>query len=357
MANKLPTENKKTSTMATEQGDRTYQQFPKELFEFATDRPNQADLIQGETQTFWKDSWVRLRKNKGALFGIIIITAIILLAIFGPMMNSYDVDGQNLQRTHLPPKVPVLENISFLPFDGVDSRGADRYAERNIDEYFWFGTDELGRDLWTRIWKGTQISLYIAFLATTLDLMIGVVYGSTSGFFGGRIDNIMQRVVEVLVGIPGLIINIMLILILKPGILSITLAMVIAGWISMARIVRGQTLKLKNQEFILASRTLGASNSRLISKHILPNMLGPIIVSTTFTIPGAIFTEALLSFIGLGLQPPTASLGTIINDSFKILRIHPHSMVISSIIISLIMISFNLLGDGLRDAFDPKMRK
>lgn len=332
-------------------------QYSRDLFQIADERPIKADQIQGETQSFWKDAWIRLAKNKAALIGLFIIIFVIFLAIFGPMMNSYDVDDQDLKRTNLPPRIPLLENVPFLPFDGEDMRGVNQYEEKGIDEYFWFGTDELGRDFWTRIWEGTRISLYIAFLAATIDLIIGVIYGSVSGFYGGRLDNVMQRIIEVLVGIPGLIINIMLILILKPGIMSITLAMVIAGWITMARIVRGQTLKLKGQEFILASRTLGASNKRLIFKHLLPNMLGPIIVSTTFTIPGAIFTEALLSFIGLGLQPPTASLGTIVNDSYKLLRIYPHGMITSSIVISLIMISFNLLGDGLRDALDPKMRK
>ena len=332
-------------------------QYSHDLFQLAEERPNKQELIQGETQSFWRDAWIRLRKNKGALIGLFIILLIIFLAIFGPFMNSHGVDDQDLHRANIPPRIQGLENIPFLPFDGVDIRGINKYEEKGVDEYFWFGTDELGRDYWTRIWEGTRISLYIAFLATTIDLMIGVIYGSVSGFYGGRLDNVMQRFVEILVGIPGLIINIMLILVLKPGIMSITLAMVIAGWIGMARIVRGQTLKLKGQEFILASRTLGASNQRLIWRHILPNIIGPIIVATTFTVPGATFTEALLSFIGLGLQPPTASLGTIVNGSYKLIRIYPHGMVASSIVISFIMISFNLLGDGLRDAFDPKMRK
>ncbi|TMN21446.1 ABC transporter permease [Lentibacillus cibarius] len=328
-----------------------------ELFEEAEQNHTNVEKIKRPPATYWKDSWLRLKKNKGAIVGIILITVIVLLAIFGPIMNDYGYKEQNLSRNNLPPKVPLLEDISFLGFDGVDIRGQDQYELKNIEGYFWFGTDELGRDVWTRIWQGTRISLYIAFLAALLDLIIGVAYGSISAFYGGKVDNVMQRIIEILVGVPNLIVVILLILILKPGIMSITLAMVITGWVNMARIIRGQVLKLKGQEFVLASRTLGAKDRRLLWGHLIPNSLGPIIITTMFTIPNAIFTEAFLSFIGLGIQPPAASLGTIVNDGFKLLKIYPHSLLFSSIVISLIMVSFNLVGDGLRDAFDPKMKK
>jgi oligopeptide transport system permease protein len=328
-----------------------------DLFEEAGQEFIENKSVNRPSSTFWKDSWLRLRKNKGAFTGLILIVLIIFLAAFGPFMNSHGFDEQDLTRTNMPPKVPVLENVPFLGVSGVDIRGTDQYAAKGVSEYYWFGTDDLGRDLWTRIWEGTRISLFIAFLAATLDLVIGVAYGSISAYYGGRIDNVMQRIIEVLMGIPNLIVVILLILVLKPGIVSITLAMVITGWVSMARIVRGQVLKLKGQEFVLASRTLGANDKRLIWGHLIPNSLGPIIITTMFTIPTAIFTEAFLSFIGLGLQPPIASLGMIVNDGFKMLKIYPHMLMFSSIIISLIMISFNLLGDGLRDSFDPKMKK
>ncbi len=335
-----------------------HMQMPGDRFRLAEPRAKkQREQMNQPSLTFWQDAWKRLRKNKAAFAGLVIIVAVIVLAIVGPLTSRYGFDEQNLTFSNLPPKVPVLEHISWLGLNGIDIRGVDQYAKKGVTEYFWFGTDELGRDLWTRTWQGTGISLYIAFLAATIDLMIGVAYGAVSAFYGGRTDTVMQRIVEVLVGIPGLIVNILLILVLKPGIISITIAMVLTGWIGMARIVRGQILKLKDQEFVLASRTLGASDNRLLWKHLIPNTLGPIIVTTTFTIPGAIFTEAFLSFIGLGLQPPIASLGTLVNDSYKLLRIYPHGMIISSVVISLIMISFNLLGDGLRDALDPKMRR
>ncbi|SIT71907.1 oligopeptide ABC transporter permease [Edaphobacillus lindanitolerans] len=309
------------------------------------------------TTSYWKDSWGRLRKNKGAFAGLIMIGLILFLAVAGPYMNSHGFDDQNLEHANLPPKVPGLEKISWLGMSGADIRGVDQYEAKGVEGYYWFGTDSLGRDIWTRIWEGTRISLYIAFLAAALDLVIGVAYGSISAYYGGRVDNVMQRIIEVLIGIPSLIIVILLILVLQPGIVSITLAMVITGWVNMARIVRGQVLKLKNQEFVLASRTLGAGDGRLMGGHLIPNTLGPIIITTMFTIPSAIFTEAFLSFIGLGLQPPIASLGTLVNDGFKMMKIYPHLLMFSSIIISLIMVSFNLLGDGLRDSLDPKMRK
>src|SRR5690625_2459149 len=327
-----------------------------DLFEKA-DRDLQADKKVGKPRNSMRDSWVRLKNNKGSVIVLSLILLIIFLAIFGPMMNSHDYREQDLSRTNLPPKVPILEKVPLIGFDGIDIKGNDQYELKNINENFWFGTDELGRDVWTRVWQGTRISLYIAFLAAALDLLIGVAYGSISAFYGGRIDNVMQRIIEILIGIPNLIVVILLILVLKPGIMSITLALVITGWVNMARIIRGQVLKLKNQEFVLASRTLGAKDRQLLWKHLIPNSLGPIIITTMFTVPNAIFTEAFLSFIGLGIQPPKASLGTIVNDGFDLLQIYPHSLMFSATVISLIMISFNLVGDGLRDAFDPKMDK
>lgn len=335
----------------------TTQQRKEWLVLAESDQMNPDHISDAPPLTYWQDTWKRFRKNKGALTGFIIIILLVIMAIVGPYMTKFGFDDQNLQRAKMPPKVPVLENIPWLGFSGKDIHGVDQYAKKGVTDYFWFGTDELGRDLWTRVWQGTRISLYIALLAATIDLILGVAYGGISAFYGGRVDNIMQRIIEVLVGIPSLIVIILLILVLKPGIISITLAMVITGWVGMARIVRGQILKLKNQEYVLAARTLGAKDRRLLWKHLIPNTFGPIVVTSMFTIPGAIFTEAFLSFIGLGLQPPIASLGTLVNDGFKMMRINPHMMIESSIVISLIMISFNLLGDGLRDALDPKMRR
>ncbi|MGM0838569.1 MAG: oligopeptide ABC transporter permease [Bacillota bacterium] len=325
-----------------------------DLFVRAPLDPSKQEEIAGPPVTFWREAFHRLLKNKGAIIAVILLLFISVMAIIGPSLNDFSYKSQNIAHTNLPPKLPGLE---WLGFDGKDVNGVNQYEARNITTNYWFGTDEFGRDLWTRVWKGTQISLYIALVAAFLDLVIGVLYGGLSAFYGGRVDTVMQRIIEVLVGIPNLIVIILFILILEPGITSIILAMVITGWVGMARVVRGQILQLKSQEFVLASRTLGASNARLIWKHLFPNVLGPIIVTIMFTIPTAIFFEAFLSFIGLGLQAPLASLGVLIEDGYKAMRFFAYKLFFPAIIISAIMICFNLLGDGLRDALDPKMRK
>jgi oligopeptide transport system permease protein len=193
-------------------------------------------------------------------------------------------------------------------------------------------------------------------MAALIDMLIGVSYGAISGYLGGRTDSIMQRIIEVIVGIPNLIVVVLMIIVLKPGIMPIIIALSITGWTSMARVVRGQVLKFKGQEFVLAAKTLGASDTSIIFKHMIPNMFGVIIINTMFSIPSAIFFEAFLSFIGLGLQDPHASLGTLVNDGFVSMIAFPYQMIIPSVMIGLIMVCFNLVADGLRDALDPKMR-
>ena len=225
------------------------------------------------------------------------------------------------------------------------------------DVYYWFGTDVLGRDIFTRTWMGTRISLYIALVAVAIDMIFGLSYGLISGYFGGAIDNIMQRFAEVLNGIPSLVVVTLLIIVLKPGLLTITFSLMITGWIGMNRIARAQVLKLKEQEFVLASRTLGAKNFFIIFREILPNILGPIITNTMFSIPNAIFTEAFLAFIGLGVPAPMASLGSLISDAFKSFTTHPYMIVAPVVVLAVLMLSFNLLADGIRDAFDPKMKE
>ena len=336
------------------QNQYAYDEIPSDLFVKAPLDQRKSEEIGTPSVSFWQEAFQRLIKNKGAMISLVMLVLLIALALIGPSMNEFSYREQNLAHSNMPPKVRGLE---WLGFNGQNSQGVDQYAERDIQINYWFGTDEFGRDLWTRVWKGTQISLFIALVAAFLDLVIGVIYGGISSFYGGRIDNVMQRIIEILMGIPNLIVIILFILVLEPGITSIILAMVITGWVGMARVVRGQVLQLKGQEFVLASRTLGASNPRLILKHLLPNVMGPIIVTVMFTIPTAIFFEAFLSFIGLGLQAPLASLGVLIEDGYKSMRYFPYKLIFPALVISIIMISFNLLGDGLRDALDPKMRK
>lgn len=312
--------------------------------------------LQREGRTFWQDAWTQLTHNKLAVVGMIGLIIILLFALIGPMLNSHGFAEQDVERRNLPPKVAVLDKVPFLPFDGSGVDG-NAYEQANVKENFWFGTDQLGRDLWTRTWQGAQVSLFIGFVAAVLDIFIGVIYGAISGYFGGRVDDIMQRVIEIISSIPTLIVVILFVLIFEPSIWTIILAMTITGWIGMSRVVRGEFLKLKNQEFVLASRTLGTSDLKLIFKHILPNTLGAIIVTSMFTVPNAIFFEAFLSFIGIGVPAPQTSLGSLVNEGRAMLLIHPHELFIPAVVLSLLILFFYLFSDGLRDAFDPKMRK
>ncbi|PTX59123.1 oligopeptide transport system permease protein [Melghirimyces profundicolus] len=288
--------------------------------------------ISRKRLSYWQDVRRRFFSNTGAVIGLVLILVIGMMAIIGPGMNDYNYRQQDYN----------VQNIS--PFDRI------------VGDH-WFGTDNLGRDLWTRTWYGAGISLLIALIAAGIDLTIGVAYGSISGYFGGRVDDWMQRIVEVLVGIPNLIVIILLLIWLEPGIFPIALAIALTGWVNMSRIVRAQMLQLKSQEYVLAARTLGAGTRRMLMKHLLPNVMGPVIITLMFTIPQAIFFEAFLGFIGLGLRPPEASLGVLINDGYKMLQVFPYQTFFPAVILSLLMFSFNLLGDGLRDALDPKLRQ
>jgi oligopeptide transport system permease protein len=333
------------------------EKIEKHRFEPAPKDNFDNEKIEKPQLSFAMDAWLRVRKNKAAIISVVVLLLLIIMAIIGPHITKYDPYAQDVTKGNLPPRVPLLEDIGI--FDGSQKIGGvetNKYEDLNIDDYYWFGTDSLGRDLFSRVWLGTRVSLYIALLAAAIDMIIGVAYGLISGFKGGRVDNVMQRILEVISGIPNLIVVILMLLILKPGILSITIAMVITGWVGMARVVRGQVLKLRDQEYVLASKTLGAKNKRLLTKHLLPNLSGVIIINTMFTIPSAIFFEAFLSFIGIGLQAPKASLGTLIEDGYKTFQFLPHLMIIPCIVICIILITCNLIGDGLRDAFDPKMR-
>ncbi|MFD1862253.1 oligopeptide ABC transporter permease [Planococcus chinensis] len=333
------------------------EKLPKGSFERITIDAAAAERISKPSVSFWQDVWYRFRKNKGAIVSLVLFALIVIMSFLGPVISPYEPNAQTITHANLPPKIPVIENLGI--FDGVGNLGGtevDLYEMKNVEVNYWFGTDGLGRDMFSRLWAGTQVSLFIAFVAAAIDMFIGVIYGGISGYFGGRIDDVMQRIVEILTGIPNLVVVILFILIMDPGILAIIIALTITGWTGMSRVVRGQVLKYKNQEFVLASRTLGASDSRIIWKHLMPNVLGIVIINTMFTIPTAIFFEAFLSFIGLGLQAPDASLGTLINDGYKLIQYQPHILAIPATLLSLIMICFNLIGDGLRDALDPKMK-
>lgn len=281
-----------------------------------------------ETLGYWQDAWIRLKKNKMALLGLIIIVCLIVVAIFGPIFSSHTYDEQNLMMTN---SSPSWEH--------------------------WFGTDNLGRDIFIRVLYGARISLAIGIVASLLNLFIGVIYGGITGFCGGKIDRIMMNIVDILYSVPTLLYVILLMVILKPGLINIFIALGIGYWLQMARIVRGQILSMKEQEFILAARTIGVSKKRILFRHLLPNAMGAIIVTMTLAIPDAIFTEAFLSFIGLGVSAPMASWGVLASEGVNNLRAYPFQLFFPAVAISVTMLAFNFLGDGLRDVLEPKMRR
>jgi oligopeptide transport system permease protein len=344
-------------------------QFAPEDFELVG-----AERISRVDETFpskpiWKDILSRFAQNKGAVIGIIFIIIVIAMAIIGPNLTEHTYDSQIITHQNLAPRIPGIEKLGI--FNGSEkmhtSTGTvtqnkyiseDSAVTTGLEEvYYWFGTDVLGRDIFTRTWTGTRISLYIALVAVIVDMCFGMVYGLISGYFGGKVDMVLQRISEILNGIPTLVIVTLLILVFKPGLVTITLALAITGWIGMSRIARAQVLKLKEQEFILASKTLGAKNLFIIFKEILPNIFGQLIIMSMFSIPNAIFTEAFLAFIGLGVPQPLASLGSLISDAFKSFTTHPYMIIFPVIVLAIIMLSFNMMADGLRDAFDPKMKE
>lgn len=344
---------------------------PTQLPEKLTNIPaSKFDLLQKETVAerekiaapslnFFQDAWRRLKKNKAAVLSMSILIVIIFVAIITIFVSPQDPTKQNVNYTNLPPRIPGL-NINGLNGKAqVGGQLVDKYEMAKVpdDVNYFLGTDSLGRDVLSRLFMGTRVSLIIAFVAALFDIVFGVTYGLISGLLGGRVDNIMQRFLEVLSGIPNLVVMILMLVVFEPGIFSIIAAMAITNWISMARVVRAQTLKLKDQEFVLAAMTLGESKLKIAFKHILPNISSVIIVQMMFSIPTAIFFEAFLSFIGLGLSAPTASLGTLLNEGYKTFRYLPYLMWVPAVTLSVIMIAFNLLADGLRDAFDPKMKE
>ena len=307
-------------------GENTVKKVPN--FEPVSIEKRQSYVANRESETYWQDAMRRLKGNKVAMLSMVIILIVLLMAIIGPLISKFDYATNDLLNSNKWP-----------------------------DSVHWFGTDELGRDIFVRVMYGARISLSVGVVAAVINLTIGVLYGGISGYYGGSVDNIMMRIVDVLYSIPMMLYVILLMVVLGKSLLNVFITLGIIYWVGMARIVRGQVLSLKEQEFVLAAKAAGASKLRIILRHLIPNSMGAIIVTLTLSIPQAIFTEAFLSFIGLGVAAPMSSWGTLCNDALATYKTFLYQLFIPALAISITMIGFNLFGDGLRDALDPKMRK
>lgn len=317
-----------------------------------------------ESTTFWKDALKRFSKNKVAMVAAVVILLVIICAFVVPNFYPYEYDQQ----------IRGSENLWPMQYSEEEQALID--SGESVFPHI-FGTDKLGRDLGIRVLTGARVSLLVGLIASALVLLIGSIYGSVAGYFGGKVDLIMMRIVDIIYSIPDILIIILLQVTLKSplqalfdsspifdglnrvgvGLISIFITFSLLYWVSMARIVRSQVMTLKEQEFVTAAKALGASNGRIIRKHLLPNCIGTLIVTATLQIPSAIFTEAFLSFLGLGVAAPMASLGSLASDAISSINSFPYRLFIPAVAISIIILAFNLFGDGLRDAFDPKLKK
>lgn len=289
----------------------------------------EAEKIARPIITFWEDVWRRLKMNRAAMISIGIIVLLIVMVIIGPHLNGFSFKEQDASSRNISP-----------------------------NSVYWFGTDSAGRDIFTRIWMGGRVSITIGLVCAFIAMIVGVAYGSIAGLVGGKVDTIMMRIVEIISCLPYLLIVILVTLWMERTDLgSILLALSVTSWTGTSRMVRGQVLSVKNEEYVLAARTLGVPTWKIITRHIIPNVLAIVIVGLTFDIPGFIFSEAFLSYMGIGLQPPDVSWGIMSSEAQTQLLFFPYQLFFPTLVIALTMLSFTLLGDGLRDALDPKLRK
>ncbi len=363
-----------------------------------------------KNRTFAGDVWFRFRRKPTAIAGFVIILLLLLFALAGPLFTKYSYSAQNLELVNIPPWMKVYETpdkdgylyitqalkVVWVNKDGTlgsqlkkvreesdssmtifDCNGTEiglyygskpymiadpdtrvLYPTKHVfNKSYILGTDSLGRDILTRLMYGTRVSLMVAFVAVLVNLVIGIVFGGISGYAGGTVDTVMMRVVDIISTIPLTLYVILIMVVLGTGLKSIIVALGTVYWVDMARVVRGQVLSLREQEFVLAAKTIGSSTKSILFQHLIPNAMGSILVTVTMLIPSAIFMEAFLGFLGIGLQPPLASLGTMCNDATENLRSCPYQLFIPALVICLIMFAFNFVGDGLRDALDPKLKK
>lgn len=306
-----------------------WEDIPAEKFQIIGTDDFSADVIARPKIGYWADAWRRLKENKIALIALIVLLILVFMVTFGPMISGYS-------------------------FEQIDTEAIN---QRPSAEH-WFGTDSLGRDLFARVWQGGRVSIIIGIVGAVIASVLGCIYGGIASYFGGIVDDIMMRIVEVLLSIPYLIIVILISVVTDSKSMgTMMLALTLTGWCGIARLVRGQMLQIKTQEYVLAANALGVSPLKTIMRHMIPNTIGIIIVAITFDIPGYIFSEAFLSYVGLGVQPPDTSWGALASAAQQNFMFYPYQLFFPSLMIALTMLGFTLLGDGLRDALDPKLRK
>lgn len=365
--------------------------IPESSFKIVSDEQISDEVFKTKPIGYFKDALIRLTRNRISVISFWSIVFIIFLSIIAPSFNEFTYVQQHIEFKDMPPRIPILENFGiadgtrlltnrkkvnvddpklFPPESIIEIKSqrivngvevvdvvVDYYEYKDAkDTYFWFGSDYLGRDLFTRLFRGARVSLIIAFLSVITNVVIGVIYGAIAGYYGGKVDMILMRLAEILDGIPYFVVVMMFILLFGTGIGSIILALTITGWIGTSRLIRAQFYRFKGREYVLAARTLGVPDRTLIFRHILPNSIGPIVTRAMIAIPGAIFSESFLAFIGLGLQAPEPSIGVMLSDGQKVLLQYPYQTFFPAVLISVLMISFNLFSNGLRDALDPTKR-
>jgi len=366
--------------------------IPKEQFELVEREEKIVDAdFRTESVSYGKDVLRRFLHDKVTVVAAVVIFLIVLMALAGPGISPYTYLEQNRELLNMPPRIPVLENIGVC--DGtrvinikkssleeysphiVENYGefqtssafgtstmykvkVNMYSYKGVpDQYYWFGSDNLGRDIFARLWQGTRVSLILALAVVVVNLSVGLIVGAICGYYGGWIDMIIQRLMDIIWNIPSLPLTILLIMLFGSGILPLVLAFCLTGWMGTANSVRMQFYRYKGREYVLASRTMGASDLQLMFRHILPNAIGTLITGCALSIPGVVFQEAGLAYLGLGVQAPNPSIGMLLSDGQKVLLDYPTQLVFPGIVIVLLMLAFNLLGNGLRDAFNPSLRQ
>ena len=301
----------------------------KEKFRKINIEKSDKEVIARPKMTYWQDAWRRLKTNKIAILAVIILAIILIMTVVGPYINEFDYQAVDSSKINTKP-----------------------------NSTHWFGTDELGRDIFSRVWEAGRVSMIIGIFGALISTVVGSIYGAIAAYFGGRVDTIMMRIVEILLSIPYLIVVILISIVTEERNLgTLLISLTLTGWCGMARLVRGQMLQIKQQEYIMAAEALGVRPWKIITKHLIPNSLGVVIVAITFNIPGYIFAETFLSYIGLGIQPPETSWGALASAAQQNFIFYPYQLFFPSLMIALTMLSFTLFGDGLRDALDPKLRQ